>query len=215
MHCVDVMNKAVQEGHHFDVADAGEDQNISKIANWRANMIKGALRANASKAFEIEKVINTVFMLDWDAAVDSEFLKDLTKKGFSRIPVYYGAKERCFIVGVLMLKSLVQISIKDDDTPQTLGELALKGEIEIRDPIYVERQTDINEIMKQFQRGHLHQAVICDDPESLLTELAVFHKMIKATMKGDDDDEMQQDVDEDGNELEPIDPVAEYEDIKA
>lgn len=105
------MNKASQMGTDYDVAEAGEDKEISKIANWRASMIRGALRANASSAYEIEKVIDTVFMLDWEAPVDKALLEQLTSRGFSRIPVYHGDKDRLFIVGVLMLKSLVKISI--------------------------------------------------------------------------------------------------------
>lgn len=90
MHCVDVMNKASQMGHHYDVAEAGENREISRIANWRASMIRGALRANASTAHEIEKRIETVYMLSWDAPVDKKLLEVLTQKGFSRIPIYYG-----------------------------------------------------------------------------------------------------------------------------
>ena len=143
-------------------------------------MIRGALRANASSAFEIEKVIDTVYMLEWDAPVDKDLLEQLTSRGFSRIPVYHGSRDRLFIVGVLMLKSLVKISVQEGEESKTLGELALTGDVEIRDPIYVKRETDINDIMKQFQRGHLHQAVVCDEPDALLKELEAFHFMIDA-----------------------------------
>jgi hypothetical protein len=64
--------------------------------------------------------------------------------------VYYGERERNFVVGVLMLKSLVKINLREDEELKTLGELAVAGEIEIRDPIYVKRQTDINDIMRLF-----------------------------------------------------------------
>lgn len=206
MHCVDVMNKAAQMGHEYDVAEAGQDKQISKIANWRANMIRGALRANASTAFEIEKVIETVFMLAWDAPVDKALLEQLTTRGFSRIPVYHGDKERLFIVGVLMLKSLVKISVTEDEEPKTLGDLAMAGEVEIRDPIYVKRETDINHIMKQFQRGHLHQAVVCDEPDALLKELEAFHKMLNSTTDNIEDMD---------GEAENVDHAAAYEAIKS
>ena len=47
-------------------------------------------------------------MLDWDAVLDETLLEELTVRSFSRIPIYVGPQERHFIVGVLMLKSLVR-----------------------------------------------------------------------------------------------------------
>lgn len=121
MHCADVMNQCIQAGQHFETADAGEDQEMANISAWRANLIQGALRGKATKAHEIEKVIQNVYTLDWEQKVDMELLDTLTQRGFSRIPVYYGEKDRNFIVGVLMLKSLVKINVREDEEPKTLG----------------------------------------------------------------------------------------------
>lgn len=48
-----------------------------------------------------------------------------------------------------MLKSLVRFSFKADDI-KTIGELAMLGQIEIRDPIYVSRDAPIFVIMREF-----------------------------------------------------------------
>ena len=51
--------------------------------------------------------------------IDEALLDELTERSFSRIPVYYGPKERNFVVGVLMLKSLVKFQLSDE--PKTIG----------------------------------------------------------------------------------------------
>lgn len=107
-----------------------------------------------------------------------------------------------------MLKSLVKISVTDDEEAKTIGELALNGDIEIRDPIYVKRQTDINDIMKQFQRGHLHQAVVCDEPDALLKELEAFHHLISSNR------DKVGDVDAEVGSNAPKDPQVIYDEIK-
>jgi CBS domain containing-hemolysin-like protein len=44
-------------------------------------------------------------------------------KGYSRIPIYYG-ENKTFILGVLIVKSLIGLDI---DEPKTLRELSMKG----------------------------------------------------------------------------------------
>ena len=107
----------------------------------------------------------------------ADVIEELARYCYSRIPIYYGDKERRFMVGVLMLKSLVRFSFKPDEI-KTVGELAMSGQIEIRDPIYVSHDAPIFVIMREFQRGSLHQAVVCDEPQDCGKEFEAFVKMM-------------------------------------
>ena len=52
-----------------------------------------------------------------------EVINLIKKKGYSRIPVYYG-ENKSFIIGVLIVKSLIGLAI-DQDHPKTLRELSM------------------------------------------------------------------------------------------
>jgi Mg2+/Co2+ transporter CorB len=88
-------------------------------------------------------------MLGWDDEMTQETIDALAGHCYSRIPVYYGDMDRKFIVGVLMLKSLVRFSFNPDEI-KTIGELAMSGQVEIRDPIYVSKDAAIFIIMREF-----------------------------------------------------------------
>lgn len=88
-------------------------------------------------------------MLNWEDEFTAETIEELSRYCYSRIPIYFGDKDRKFIVGVLMLKSLVRYSFNPDEV-KTVGELAMSGQIEIRDPIYVSRDAPIFVIMREF-----------------------------------------------------------------
>ena len=176
MHCVDYMKECTEAGQHFETLDVGESIEMG-ISQFQAKIIQGAINSKANCAHEIEKRISTVFMLNWDAVLDETLLEELTVRSFSRIPIYVGPQERYFIVGVLMLKSLVRYQL--DDEPKTIGQLAIERKIEIRDPIYIHRQASLQSIMKKFKNGALHQAVVCEDPEGMQVELIALVKKIQ------------------------------------
>ena len=50
--------------------------------------------------------IERVFSLSIDTVIDKESIKLIKRKGYSRIPVFYG-ENRTFIIGVLIVKSLI------------------------------------------------------------------------------------------------------------
>ena len=55
-------------------------------------------------------------------------------KGYSRIPVYYGQNKH-FILGILIVKSIVGIDVKSG---LTLKEMSKKGLCTIKTPIYAD-----------------------------------------------------------------------------
>jgi metal transporter CNNM len=59
----------------------------------------------------IMKSLDEVFMISYDAELDKSLLHIILKKGFSRIPVFKG--DRTNILGMIMVKSLLEIDLKD------------------------------------------------------------------------------------------------------
>lgn len=67
--------------------------------------------------------VERVFSLSIDSVIDKDAIELIKMKGYSRIPVYYG-ENQTFIIGVLMVKSLIGIDI---DLGKTLRELSFEG----------------------------------------------------------------------------------------
>ena len=79
--------------------------------------------------------IERVFSLSIDKVFDYQTLDLIKHKGFSRIPVYYG-DNKCFIIGVLIVKSLIGVTL-DKENPKTLRQLSLEENlVMIKTPIY-------------------------------------------------------------------------------
>lgn len=53
--------------------------------------------------------LSQTYMIDINANLDKNVLKDIYNKGYSRIPVYEGHKEN--IVGILMARDLVLLNL--------------------------------------------------------------------------------------------------------
>ena len=87
-------------------------------------MITGALNWRTTTANEVYKKANKVYMLSCDRVVNDDLMKEVKKKNYSRIPVYYGDKDRKLVIGVLLVKSLVGLNYKEGSTISDL--IALK-----------------------------------------------------------------------------------------
>ena len=61
-----------------------------------------------------------MFILSIDTLIDRETIDIIRDRGFSRIPIYYG-EHRTFIIGVLIVKSLLGVDISK---PKTIRELS-------------------------------------------------------------------------------------------
>lgn len=76
-----------------------------------------------------------MFSLSFDSLIDTNTVEEIRAKGYSRIPVYWG-ESPTFILGILMVKSLIGVDI---DKPRTLRQLSKEGVCTIRTPLYVRR----------------------------------------------------------------------------
>jgi len=122
------------------------------VENYETRMVKSVFRFNDTQVQTIMTHRTDVFSLEADLPLD-KVLKEITKRGFSRIPVYDDNPE--YIVGILlvrdMMKSLAQGS----------------GGILIRDimtePIFVSETRKVNELFFLFKKEKLNIAVVMDE----------------------------------------------------
>ena len=109
--------------------------------------------------------------------MDAALLKEIREKAYSRIPLYYGDRERGLYVGVLIVKSLVGLEA-NLDTPCTIGELISAGSIKIVEPIYVAESALIENIMNLMRAGSVHLAIVVTQPKQLIAEAELVSKQL-------------------------------------
>ena len=111
-----------------------------------------------SKVFEFsETVVKTVMvpkdkmiLIDVNANIE-DILDKVLESGYSRLPVYKDNPED--IIGVINMKDLLNLSVNRD--------LVILQDI-IYPPIFIQESKNITELLKEFQKGHTHIAIVVD-----------------------------------------------------
>jgi len=91
-----------------------------------------------------------IFALDV-AIPFSEIIKEITKSGYSRIPVYEENLDK--ITGVLYTKDLLPY----------LDEKIVKWQELVREPFFVPENKKLDDLLKEFQEKKVHLAIVVDE----------------------------------------------------
>lgn len=112
------------------------------------NIISGALKLSKIKVVEIMTQLNDVFMLPYNAILDFQTMTEITKYGYSRVPVYEGSKNN--VVGILHAKDL---AFTDPDQ-----KMPIKALIEFyKHPLYfVYEDVTLDVMLNEFKQGMRH-----------------------------------------------------------
>nr|MBU1328838.1 hemolysin family protein [Candidatus Omnitrophota bacterium] len=111
-----------------------------------------------SKVFEFSNtVVKTVMipkdrmiLINIDANIE-DILDKVLESGHSRLPVYKDNPDN--IIGVINMKDLLNLSVNRD--------LVILHDI-IYPPIFVPDSKNVAELLKEFQKGHTHLAIVID-----------------------------------------------------
>jgi putative hemolysin len=110
---------------------------LSKVFDFSDAVVKTVMTPK-------EKIVS----IDMDAKIDDILAKAL-ESGYSRLPVYKGPPEN--IIGVINMKDL-------------LGLSASNGLIVMQDiiypPVFIDSAKKVAELLKDFQKGHAHIAIV-------------------------------------------------------
>eukprot|EP01111_Echinosteliopsis_oligospora_P008507 TRINITY_DN2423_c0_g2_i1.p1 TRINITY_DN2423_c0_g2~~TRINITY_DN2423_c0_g2_i1.p1 ORF type:complete len:605 (+),score=170.12 TRINITY_DN2423_c0_g2_i1:101-1915(+) len=117
-------------------------------------IMKGALDLKDKIALNVMTPIDKVFMLEVDMPLDAATLRTISDSGRSRIPVYRDSRD--YIIGVLLVKSLLTSAGAD----MTVNDLPIR-----RLPT-VSGNTQLYDLLNQFQIGKSHMAVVVSPTDS-------------------------------------------------
>jgi metal transporter CNNM len=76
------------------------------LTGMQTKIIAGAFDLREQTIDTLITSIERVFSLSIDTVINKDAIELIKRKGYSRIPVYYG-ENKTFIIGVLIVKSLI------------------------------------------------------------------------------------------------------------
>lgn len=110
------------------------------------NIIAGALELRKKTVADVMTRIEDVYMLDYNAILDFETVSEIMKSGYSRIPVYEGARTN--IVTMLYIKDLAFVDPDDNMPLKTLCQF-------YQNPCnFIFEDVTLDIMFKQFKEGH-------------------------------------------------------------
>lgn len=124
-----------------------------KDSEIEAEMLKSIVNFNDVAVKQIMRSRMDIIALDTALSLE-EMMEIVREAGYSRLPVY--EEELDNVKGILYVKDLIGY-LDNDHPPHTWAEL-VRTEV-----LYVPEARKINELLKDFQREHLHMAIVVDE----------------------------------------------------
>jgi len=117
------------------------------------NVISGVLDMSSKKVAQIMTSINDLYMLEADTILNTQTRADITKFGFSRIPIY--EKDPNNIIGTMFVK---QLANETDETLTARNMINAKSHL-----LVVGAGVSLWTILKKFQTSRTHLAYVAED----------------------------------------------------
>lgn len=128
------------------------------ISSNEVDVITGVLGLSKLLAKDICIPMERVVMLSSDQVLNQETIDKIDMVGYSRLPVFLGRDATC-IIGYLIVKRLINVN-PEKATP--LSTIALN------EPVVVGANQSLLDILKIFQAGARHMALVSEKPKELL-----------------------------------------------
>ena len=129
----------------------------------QVKFIHGAIDVKTEVVEKHMIVMDRVFALSSNVTLNRATIKEIVRRGYSRVPVYRGSDPNS-IVGILLVKKLLDVEPSD-----TLTLWA--SEVELRMPLAVKPQNSVLELLGLFEDGRSHMAFVTEQPEELLRHI--------------------------------------------
>lgn len=112
----------LQTRHELGLLLAEHDhQMASELDQDEVEIVRSALQLSEKTVGRIMRPITDVYWLKNTAMLDEKTVDEITKKGYSRVPIFDAALTQCY--GVLLMKDMVDIDF--DDEPRAVLDFVL------------------------------------------------------------------------------------------
>ena len=154
MHSTFIVNRVVsKEDHNISVDELSQALELTDKEDIKEerNILQGIIRFGDETAKEV--MTSRLDMVDIDIRTPyTQVLKCVVENGYSRLPVYDGSQDN--IKGILYIKDLLPHLNKGDN---------FRWQSLIRPAYFVPETKMIDDLMRDFQKNHIHIAVVVDE----------------------------------------------------
>ncbi|XP_064405122.1 uncharacterized protein LOC135350301 [Halichondria panicea] len=168
----------------------GEQGNEDPLSYDEVLIVKSALEMRDKTVEDAMTPLESVYMLNINAIIDRDTMKDILARGHSRVPVYNNNHDN--VCGILLVKTLIHLD-PEDCTPVKL----IRGS-QIPPPSCL-TITPLYDILNQFQTGRSHLALVYkeegENTEPILVGIITLEDVIEELIGEEIVDETDQYVD--------------------
>jgi len=156
-----------------------QSKNGGEIQEENYEIIKNAFDFTDHNAKQIMIPRQLIFSLDIKLST-KEIIKRILDNGYSRIPIYQTSRDN--IIGIVYAKDVFKEQYRNPE---------FKIEDMLHPPFYVLETKRISELLKEFQKQHMHLAVIIDEfggTQGILTLEDILEELVGEIQDEDDDE---------------------------
>jgi len=124
----------------------------SDITKDETTIMSGVLDFGRKEVSEVMTPLQDVFMINVEENLNVETISTMLEKGYSRVPVYEGTRDR--VTGLLFVKDLALLNPEDNIPVRKI--LQIYG----RNLPRIFSDTTLAEVLAEFKRGQSHIAVV-------------------------------------------------------
>jgi len=161
-----------------------------EIQEENYEIIKNAFDFTDHNAKQIMIPRQLVFALDIEMPT-KDMIENILENGYSRIPIYKASVDN--IIGFVYAKDVLKEQYKNPD---------FKIDDLMHPPYYVFETRKISEVLKEFQKRHMHLAVVMDEfggTQGIITLEDILEELVGEIQDEDDDERPIVERKEDGN----------------
>ena len=156
--------KAAEEGgsnHHMEeILEAIEETSPTSVEAGDRKLIRSALSLKETKVREVMIPRINLFCLEASLSV-GEAARLCHEEGYSRVPVY--STDIDHIIGILMVKDLIEVISKQENGTVPKSELDKPIETLVKKVLYVPESKKISLLLQEFRTKHTHLAIVVDE----------------------------------------------------
>ncbi len=156
-----------------------QSKNGGEIQKENYEIIKNAFDFTDHNAKQIMIPRQLIFSLDIELSA-KEIIEKILDNGYSRIPIYRTSIEN--IIGIVYAKEVLKKQYKNTE---------FKIEDLLHPPFYVFETKRISEILKEFQKKHIHLAVVIDEfggTQGIITLEDILEELVGEIQDEDDNE---------------------------
>lgn len=148
------------------------DDDVEGLDAQQERLIVSALQMYDTKILELATPFEKVEILYLDTILDEDCLNAIKAHGFSRIPIAYNQQYSKSLIGIVMAKSFIGLipekSPLDPNRFCTVQEMLCMNKLDIKNPLFILKDANINSLLKKFKDGYSHLAIVCSSESGAL-----------------------------------------------